>query len=454
MKFVHSVAITLLAAAVFAVPAPGQITTVADLVNAVNNGLPGDTVTIGPGTFELAAPLTPRPGMTILGAGQGQTVITAAPAWQPGTASLPDNGVNQNTVQQDAYLFNLGDNTTDLTISNLTLTAPNLHGAIYGNNPDGLEVSHTELNDFLWSSIRVFRMNDGRIHNNTFIDAGGRSAVTSGQTGGAIYATFTNDSVIHDNRFTKTPDHPGNFFGIKGRKATNTRIHHNTIDVNFSIEFPFENDAGVEIDHNWLDGVVSIPKFAGGPPGAAGDAFHLHHNYFQTSYAIEGARNGLEVNNNLFDFDTADDGGNLISQFGNNNSPIAPGDLAFHNNLVKNPGRGVFWSAPPQRQPLLLQQPHHRQRNRYPPHRGPLRLQGRPQQRRRGHRLQHRRHPRQHHRGDRAATPVGPERAQHGGGHREQHPHRRQRHRRLRQPRHRRPPRPRRAAPLPRRRRR
>ncbi len=134
-------------------------------------------------------------------------------------------------------------------------------------------------------------------------------------------------------------------FGIKGRQAIDTRIHHNTIRCNFAIELPFENDRGVEIDHNYLSGVVSIPKHAGGPITKDDEpwAFHLHHNYFSTSYAIEGPRNGLLIEHNLFDFETERDGGNLISIFG---KAAAPGPITFRHNYVSNPGRGVFWSSP------------------------------------------------------------------------------------------------------------
>ena len=70
-------------------------------------------------------------------------------------------------------------------------------------------------------------------------------------------------------------------------------------------------------------------------------SFHIHHNYFTTSYAIEFPRNNVEIDHNLFDFDVKQDGGNLISGFG---GVAALGPAWFHNNLVNNPGRGVIWN--------------------------------------------------------------------------------------------------------------
>jgi nitrous oxidase accessory protein len=114
--------------------------------------------------------------------------------------------------------------------------------------------------------------------------------------------------------------------------------------VTFSIEFPFENDEDVEIDHNVCHGTISIPKYAGGSVPESGRTFHIHHNYLTSSYAIEFVRNGVEIDHNLFDFDVNSDGGNLISAFGK--APAA-GPALFHNNLISNPGRGVIWINEP-----------------------------------------------------------------------------------------------------------
>jgi hypothetical protein len=100
----------------------------------------------------------------------------------------------------------------------------------------------------------------------------------------------------------------------------------------------------VEIDHNILHSAVSIPKYAGGHVPKSGRTFHLHHNYFRDSYSIEFVRNGVEIDHNLFDFNVKQDGGNLISSFGD---VAAPGPCLFHNNLVSNPGRGVIWMNEP-----------------------------------------------------------------------------------------------------------
>ena len=52
----------------------------------------------------------------------------------------------------------------------------------------------------------------------------------------------------------------------------------------------------------------------------------------------------MEVSHNLFDFTVEDDVGHVICNFG---KAKVPGPIWFHNNLVKNPGRGIMWTHGP-----------------------------------------------------------------------------------------------------------
>lgn len=321
--------------------AAAGVSTVAELVDAVNNGSPGDLVEVDSGTFELTAPLRPKAGMEIRGAGMGTTIIRNASSWQPGNAGLDqDEGATRDSVDCNEYLFDLGADNTDLKLSEVTLTGPQMHGGICGHFLDGLDLHDVEFSQFLWAGVRMFGLDNAQIYDNTFYNAGNKSNVTSGASGGALFLTYTSASEIRDNRFSRAADHDG--YGVKGRQFRNVRIHHNTIDVNFSVELPFENDHTVEIDHNFLGGVISIPKWGGGTVPAGAYAFHIHHNYLNTSYAIEYQRNAVEVDHNLFDFSTDEDGGNLISSF--DSVPADPGGTNFHDNLIRNPGRGLYWN--------------------------------------------------------------------------------------------------------------
>ena len=318
----------------------------AALVEAVRDGAEGAIIEIAAGTFELAAPLELKARMTLKGAGMDKTIITNAAGWKPSTKTLPDPEMKTQGMDTNAYLIRLKDKAAGVAISDMTLHGPQVHGAIFGWENKGLHLHHLRIKETRWSGVRTFSMKGAKIHDCEFIDAGGRwergePGIKGGITGGAIFAIWMADCEIFDNRFTRTRKGAAEeFYGIKVRQGKQCRIHHNTIETNFSIEFPFENDEDVEIDHNVCHGTISIPKHAGGPVPKSGRTFHIHHNWMRDSYSIEFVRNGVEIDHNLFDFDVAKDHGNLISGFGN---AAAKGPASFHNNLVNNPGRGVIW---------------------------------------------------------------------------------------------------------------
>ena len=323
------------------------ITTSASLVAAIRDGAEGATITLAAGTFEIDAPLEPKTGMTITGAGMDRTIITGVAAWKPSTNTLPDPEMKTKGMDTNAYLFRLKDKTTKVTISGMTLRGPQLHGALFAWEASDLTLHHLRIQDVLWSGVRSFGMKGAKISDCEFIDAGGRwergqPGTKGGITGGAIFAIWMADCEIANNRFVRTQQAPQDeFYGIKVRQGKRCKVHHNTIAVNFSMEFPFENDEDNEIAYNICHGTISIPKHAGGPVPASGSTFHFHHNLFLHGYALEFVRNGVEIDHNLFDFDVAKaDGMNLISAFGNAD---APGPASFHNNVVRNPGRGVLW---------------------------------------------------------------------------------------------------------------
>ncbi|MEO1524772.1 MAG: glycosyl hydrolase family 28-related protein [Planctomycetota bacterium] len=303
------------------------------------------TLYLPPGTFEISESLQFSAGIDVLGAGAQRTTLTNTESLSFERADISDSEINASSVNRAGYLLDFDRDSDGSSLRDMTLTGEDMIGGVFANRSDDLEIAYSELNQFLYSGIRTFSVTGSEIHHNEFVNAGGRKLNNSGDlgaNGGGIFATFHVDAEVYNNRFSL--DNPEtNYFGIKGRKWTDSRIHHNTIGTNFSIELPFENDRGVEIDHNSLAGVVSIPKFAGGPVFEEGYSFYIHHNAFASSYAIEGARNNLIVDSNVFEFDIASDGGNLITNFGNN-IPV-PGPTTFTNNLVVNPGRGIFSSS-------------------------------------------------------------------------------------------------------------
>ncbi len=323
-----------------------KVSTTAELIAAVKDGADGETIELAEGKYELESTLELKGGMTLKGAGMDKTILTNSAKFKPATTTLPDPEMKLEGLDTNAYLIRLKRDTKGITIENLTLHGPQAHGAIFAWFHTDLHLHHTRIKETMWSGLRTFGMVNAKIHDCEFIDAGGRwdkgkPGVKGGITGGGIFACWMSKCEIYDNRFLRTrAAREHEFYGLKVRQAKLCRIHHNTIEANFSMEFPFENDEDNEIDHNICHGTISIPKHAGGPVPKSGKTFHIHHNYFKDTYSIEFVRNGVEIDHNLFDFDTKHDHGNLISGFGNAD---AKGPAKFHNNMVSNPGRGVIW---------------------------------------------------------------------------------------------------------------
>jgi hypothetical protein len=342
----HSLFVSLLLVSA----ASAQITTPETLIAAAEAAGPSTVIELAPGTFHLAVPLVLKSGTTLKGAGIGKSILTPTAEWKGNPATLPDPETNRQKFDRSGYLIHLANKAAGITISDLTLTGPQVHGAIFGSENEGPHLHDLHIEDFMYSGIRTYSMRGAKIHDCTFVNAGmrwekGEPGIKGGIVGGGIFIIWTQDSEIWNNRFldTRSAKHE-HYYGIKGRQGKRLKIHHNTIEVNFSIEFPFENDQDIEIAHNVLLGTVSIPKQGGGPVPASGSTMHLHHNVFKDTYSIEFARNGVEIDHNLFDFDTAKDHGNLISGFG---KAPAPGPASFHHNFVSNPGRGVIWINEP-----------------------------------------------------------------------------------------------------------
>jgi hypothetical protein len=187
--------------------------------------------------------LTPLGAETSIGC--HQTIITHATTWKPSTTTLPDPEMKTKGMDTYAYLVRMVDKAADITLSNMTLRGPQLHGAVYGWGNQNLHLDRVRIQDTLWAGVRTFKMTNAKIHDCEFIDAagrwkrGGQPGVDGGITGGAIFTIWMTDSEISHNRFVRTQmDKADEFCGIKGRQGRRCRIHHNTIEVDFSIEFP------------------------------------------------------------------------------------------------------------------------------------------------------------------------------------------------------------------------
>jgi hypothetical protein len=344
---------TLAVLAAFSTPSQGQVivTNVTELVDAVNNGAPGTSISLAPGIYELPAAIRLKSGMSLIGAGVGQTILRNAPSFAFPPAGWYGDDTNFEFSFRERYLIDLGRDLSNFTVRGMTLAGPGVYGGVHFIACANVTLTDLEFRDFRWSGIRGYIGTNFTITNNRFIDAGGQIVnpdASFGSTGGSMFLTYLSNSLIQNNRMELSGTRADNVYGVKGREFRSVRIANNTIRCGFSIELPFENDFYVDIENNFLSGAVSIPRYAGGilpPTGAQPYTFRIKNNYFGESYSIEGPRNGLIVENNVFNFAAGDDGGNLVSSFDPfSQTPLAPGPATFRNNIIINPGRGVFWS--------------------------------------------------------------------------------------------------------------
>jgi len=329
-----------------------NVSNVSQLINAVNNGAQGDTISVAAGTYELTASLTPRTGMTIRGAGIANTILKPASSWNPGTKGLPYDPTNSGAVNISAYMFNLGgrdgdhlpDGNDHISISDMTLDGrKQLQGAVFGFDANYLKIYNMYLHDYTFCGIRVISSTNLVVHDNEFINM----AIDGmdPEAGGIVFAYLSNSEIYNNQFYFATHGvyygagvNAGNYFGIKGRQLRQSRIHHNTIMVHFAIELPFENDEDVEIDHNYMSGWISVPRdWDGGATPTSGVGFHIHHNYFSKGAILEYPRNCVEVDHNLIDNDRNEPGVLFTSQ----PSALMTGPTKIHDNLIKNPGMAI-----------------------------------------------------------------------------------------------------------------
>ena len=277
------------------------IDNVADLVVAAENGRPGTKIVIAAGNYKLTKPLELRSGATLIGAGVDKTVITHTAAWKPSTASLPKGEMRPEEADPGAYLIRLQDKAQDITIANLTLLGPQMHGAIFGIRNEHVHLHHLQIENVLYSGIRCYFMRDARIHDCDFIGAGGKW-----KRGGNPRSRWRNfrwgDLRDLDGRYQKLPTiasatvaltaDPARLEGTMGSKdaAENTSTSTTTRSESISrSSFRFEGRSGNRDrpQHPARCGFDS-EVWRGCRCSRTGQrSFHIHHNYFTTSYAIE-----------------------------------------------------------------------------------------------------------------------------------------------------------------------
>ncbi|MEL7332966.1 MAG: right-handed parallel beta-helix repeat-containing protein [Cyanobacteria bacterium J06560_2] len=292
------------------------------------------TIQLSAGTFVATETARPKSGITIVGAGhegETQTKIVASADWP-----LSADPTSATRIDSE-YLIALKA-VQDVTIRDLTLTSEPSHhitGAVHAERANGLTVHHVTVQDFRWAGLDLSLSERLLVHNNHIENA---STEKHGFPNGLIRTRFLKHSEFHHNTVVSTTGG----YGYKGGGHENVRIHHNTFDLasGFAIESAHKNEFGVEIDHNWANATISIPKGrqSADPSDRGYDyTFWIHHNFLTDSYTIEGPRNHLRVSHNYVRI--ADTGGRVYTHHGGVNY----GPVWIHHNVVENVDRNLIW---------------------------------------------------------------------------------------------------------------
>ena len=293
------------------------------------------TIQLGSGKFVATKTARPKSGVTIAGmghSGENKTQIVAATDWK--LSADPE----KSDRPFSEYLIAFQD-AKNITIRDLMLSSQPEHritGALYGLGSKDITLHDLTVKDFRWAGLHFEQSEGLNIYNNRIENA---STEKFQFYSGLICTRFIKNSEIHHNTIISTV---GGGYGYKGGGHENVHIHHNSFNIahGFAIESAHENEAGVEIDHNFANQTISIPKNGQGEnPNSKGYdySFWIHHNILTSSSTIEGPRDHLRLSDNYIRIENT--GGNVYSQHGGNND----GPVWIYNNVIENVDRGLVW---------------------------------------------------------------------------------------------------------------
>lgn len=325
-----------------------------DLLSALSAKVPGTTIYLANGTYQIPSRQDLAAYTQIIGEGEN-TIIEPEATWVSDFADVASGGTEAYTD----YLFShssSGVNSNfkgNLTFTDLTLTAPDIHGAIYTSYIKNLTVLRSTIKLCGWSGIRYKNSTYLKVDSCKFIDAGSTKAVVAG----SIYGEFVKDSVISNTSFRNTLSSYKSV-GFKSDGCSTVTISNCELKSGgFSIEVPFkQNDYGNVVQNCILGHATSIPKGGNGGEVFFTDytrdsntgvctlngktAWKFKNCRFQNGYAIEFHRNSTEIDTCVaFPLDSGQS--NFVSQFGTTIKGLGP--TLIHDSWFKV-GRGIFWA--------------------------------------------------------------------------------------------------------------
>lgn len=296
-----------------------------------------NTIRVGKGAFVCTRPAIVPSNTDIFGNGfhgngDNFTRLTASPDWE--LRPNPTDG-----PLEDESLLVIKKKSSNVTLYGLQFESPEDHritGGVTMDQGKQIKVDTCRFKEFRWFGLRAVLSENIEVARCSFQRC---STVRDRHRSGQISTKWIKDCSFHHCRIEPAKD--GGGYGYKGGGHRGVRIHDNTfMPAYFAIESPHENERGLEIDHNIIQGAISVPK-----PGPGADpteegykyAVEIHHNVMTDSYAIEGPRNHLRVHHNHIHINKP--GGRVYSQFGG----TTHGPIRFDHNVIENVDRSIVW---------------------------------------------------------------------------------------------------------------
>ena len=274
----------------------------------------GHTIILSAGTF-VELQLTVPTGVSVLGAGIGQTIIKANPSFYYNPAS-PGFGTDKFLINfSSAAPTNGNQSIKDLTIDG---DGKKLHGGIYVRNRNNLLIEGIRVQFTNFTGIWLWDMKDSRLTNVQFKDCAWGSSGWSAAT--LLLANLERVEIDHIDV------NEGFGEGVKSLGANGTptgklhyvKFHDNRISVtpvgqwnggaapNIAIELWNIELLGFEMYNNYIDNTVSLvndqPQFTN-PKGLI--TIHVYNNFFDMEtrgggYSMETSLHDIEVDHNYF----------------------------------------------------------------------------------------------------------------------------------------------------------
>jgi hypothetical protein len=273
----------------------------------------GYMIQLAAGTYIENGQVVVPPGVSISGAGAGQTILRGAGSFYYHPASP--------SYASDRFLINLESGAAtggNQTVTNFSIDGDSkqLHGGIFVRNRNNVTISGVKIKNTNFSGIWLWGVQDSKLLNGELLNCSWGSNDYS--VGALNIGDLTRVEIAHINIDENTG------YGVKAigpsgnNNLINTNIHDNHISVtpvglwnsgsapNIAVELWAVNLVGNQFYNNYVDNTISLVN-ENYLPSTGVQTIRLHHNTIDmdtrakgAGYSVELTINDVEIDHNYF----------------------------------------------------------------------------------------------------------------------------------------------------------